>query len=124
MKFLFFSSALSVASGVFAAPNLEPASLVARANCPTRQDCFCHARYDVGVVPPAQRVTVANDVSGQDSGLSTTEWRGNSGPNTLETCMVTVDRVCGDCSAWKVLTQKCQYGLGEFYCINSLHGAT
>ncbi|TEA21353.1 hypothetical protein C8034_v007725 [Colletotrichum sidae] len=117
MKFSLLSLTLAAASGVLAAPSNQPGELVARGSCPRRVDCRCTAVFAQGANPVTYGSTVEAVISGQDSGLTTSDWRGSDGNGKASLCRVTVDRVCGSCAAWKSTTDKCgYYGRNSFNC--------
>ncbi|KAK1703429.1 hypothetical protein CaCOL14_001258 [Colletotrichum acutatum] len=123
MKFSLVPVAIALFSTAYAAPSApatENAELVARGNCPAAQDCACTAKFDKYANPKEYGSTVSARISGADRGLTTSDWRGANGYGSSSLCRVTVNRVCGNCRAWKTTTDKCgYYSLSEFSCVNA-----
>ncbi|KAK1544687.1 hypothetical protein CPAR01_02189 [Colletotrichum paranaense] len=123
MKFPLVPVAIALFSTAYAAPGApaaENVELVARGNCPAAQDCTCTAKFDKYANPIEYGSTVSARISGADRGLTTSDWRGTNGYGSSSLCRVTVDRVCGNCRAWKTTTDKCgYYSLSDFSCVNA-----
>ncbi|KXH62397.1 hypothetical protein CSAL01_00560 [Colletotrichum salicis] len=78
------------------------------------------ASFDKYANPVEYGSTVSARISGADRGLTTSDWRSANGYGSASLCRVTVNRVCGDCKAWKTTTDKCgYYSLTTFNCVNA-----
>ncbi|OHF00704.1 hypothetical protein CORC01_04021 [Colletotrichum orchidophilum] len=124
MKFSLVFVSIALFSTAYAAPSAQPApqnaELVARGNCPAPQDCQCTATFDGLARPIELGSTVSARIPGADRGLTTSNWRGVDGRGYHHFCRVTVDRVCGNCQAWKTTTGECGFfKLSKFSCVNA-----